>query len=49
MKPKCPKCGCKRWRHVGEIASINSKTYKRTVIQVVIECMKCGEVYVKKS
>lgn len=46
-RPKCPKCGCKRYRNVGEIAHINTKTYKRTVVERVVECMKCDEVYAR--
>lgn len=54
-KPECPKCGCKKYRNVGEIASImevpaapwRKTKYKRTVVEKVIECMKCDEVYAR--
>lgn len=41
---RCPKCGCGRWRHVGEIARVGISTGGKAWREVgmkIIECMKC--------
>jgi len=50
-KPECSKCGCKRYRNVGEFACYpgpKPKVTKRVVLKRVIQCMRCHFVYEKK-